>query len=53
MGAKENNTSVQEKIKRLVENPPQYKFPQEKRRELIARLYEIDEEKKRILVVIM
>jgi len=49
MGAEEKDTLLQEKIKRLVQNPPQHKFSQEKRRELIARLYEIDEEKKKIV----
>lgn len=32
---------MQNKIKKLLENPPEYKFPAESRRKLIARLYEI------------
>lgn len=45
----ERDTLIQEKMKKLLANPPQYTFPEEKRRELLARLYKIDEEKKTIV----
>lgn len=44
-----NNTIVQEKIKKLISNPPQHKFRGEKRKELIARLYKVEEEKKTLV----
>lgn len=43
------NAIIQEKIRKLIESPPQHKFSEEKRRELIARLYKIEEEKKSLV----
>jgi hypothetical protein len=40
---------MQDEIKRLLENPPQLKFRSEKRKELIARLYEVEKERKSIV----
>jgi len=38
---------IQEKMKRLLGKPPEYKLSDAKRRELIARLYKVSEERKR------
>ena len=43
------DTVLEEKIKKLLENPPQHKFRAQKRSELIARLYKIEDEKKTIV----
>jgi tetratricopeptide (TPR) repeat protein len=40
---------IEEKIKGLLGNPPQHKFSDAKRRELIGRLYKVDEERKTIV----
>ena len=42
-------TIIQEKMRRLLQNPPQYAFSGVKRTELISRLYKLDEERKSIL----
>ena len=48
---KRNNDDllIQEKIKRLLGDPPKYTFSAQKRRELIGRLYEVSEERKRLV----
>lgn len=42
----EKNPNVQDGIKRLLKDPPQHKFSDAKKRELIGRLYKVKEEKK-------
>jgi len=49
MKPEENNAMIQDKVKKLLRNPVQHKFSGEKRAELIARLYKIEEEKKKIV----
>ena len=49
MERKKEEFMIQEKIKRLLKDPPGYKLSDGKRREFIARLYDVTEEKKNIV----
>ena len=46
---REKDILIQEKIRKILQNPPQHRFSDEKRRELIAKLYKVEEEKSRIV----
>ncbi|MCQ9207524.1 MAG: FecR domain-containing protein [Omnitrophica bacterium] len=45
----ENDLKLQDRIKKLLKDPPQHKFSDAKKRELIGRLYEVKEEKKNLV----
>jgi len=49
MHPKEDESKIQENIKRLLKNPPVYKLSDTKRREFIARLYKVSEERRSII----
>ncbi|MFH1593522.1 MAG: tetratricopeptide repeat protein [Candidatus Omnitrophota bacterium] len=46
MTSNDNNIVIQEKMQKLLKDPPEYTFSDVKRRELISRLYSISDEKK-------
>lgn len=48
MHSGKDDPEIQDKIKKLLENPPEYRVSDSKRTEFIARLYKIREEKKSV-----
>jgi TolA-binding protein len=49
MNEREKNNLIQENMKRLVESPPQHRFSEVRKKELVGRLYAIDEDKKKAI----
>lgn len=48
MNLDRSDEQIQEKIKKILADPPQYTFSQERRREFIARFYKVPEERRNL-----